>query len=49
MIFLALADADCKFIWVSVAEYGSTPDCQVFIESELRELVEGGELRFPDP
>ena len=49
MILLALADADYKFIWVSVAEYGSASDCQVFNESELRELVEGGELGFPDP
>lgn len=49
MILLALADADYKFIWVSVAEYGSASDCQVFNEPELRELVEGGELGFPDP
>lgn len=49
MILLALADADYKFIWVSVAEYGSASDCQVFNESELRELVEGGELGLPDP
>ncbi|XP_045189634.2 uncharacterized protein LOC123546987 [Mercenaria mercenaria] len=49
MILLALADADYKFIWVSVAEYGSASDCQVFNESELRELVEDGELGFPDP
>lgn len=49
MILLALADADYKFIWVSMAEYGSASDCQVFNESELRKLVEGGELGFPDP
>ena len=34
MILLALADADYKFIWVSVAEYGTASDCQVFNESE---------------
>jgi hypothetical protein len=46
MILLALADANYKFIWASVAEYGSASDCQV---SELRELVEVDELGFPDP
>jgi len=49
MILLALSDTDWKFIWVSVAEYGSASDCQVFNDSELRELVECGELDFPDP
>ena len=34
MIPLALADADYKFIWASVAEYGSLSDCQVFNESD---------------
>jgi hypothetical protein len=42
MIILALEDADYKFLWVSVAEYGSASDRQVFNKSELRELVEGG-------
>ncbi|XP_060582188.1 uncharacterized protein LOC132738643 [Ruditapes philippinarum] len=49
MILLALADADYKFLWASVAEYGSASDCQVFNDSELRELMEGGELGFPYP
>ena len=49
MILLALADADYKFIKVSVAEYGSASNCEVFNESELKELVEGGELGFPNP
>lgn len=48
LILLALADADYKFIWASVAEYCSASDCQVFNDSELTELVEGGELGFPD-
>jgi len=48
-ILLALADAAYKFVWASVAEYGSASDCQVFNESDLRQLVEEGELGFPDP
>ena len=44
MILLALADADYKFIRVSVAKYGQSSDGQVFNDSELRELVERGEL-----
>ncbi|XP_060553494.1 uncharacterized protein LOC132714618 [Ruditapes philippinarum] len=48
MIILALTDADYKFLWASVV-YGSVFDCQVFNDSELKELVEVGELGFPDP
>lgn len=49
MILLALADAEYKFIWASIAEYGSASDCQVFNESDLRKLLEEGELGFPTP
>jgi hypothetical protein len=48
IILLGLVDADYKFIWVDVGANGSTSDCAVFNQSELKDAVEAGALGIPD-
>lgn len=49
IILFALVDADYKFIWVDVGANGSASDCTVFNQSELKETIENGTIRFPAP
>ena len=49
IILLALVDADYKFLWVDVGANGSTSDCAVFNQSELKPELENGTLGLPPP
>ena len=49
LILLALVDADYKFIWVDVGANGSTSDCAVFNQSDLKAVLENGTLGLPPP
>lgn len=47
VILLAVVDADYKFIWVDVGANGSTSDCAVFNQSDLKAALETGTLGLP--
>jgi hypothetical protein len=49
IILLALVDADYKFLWVDVGANGSTSDCAVFNQSELKPELEKGTLGLSPP
>ena len=46
---MALVDADYKFIYIDVGNYGSNADGQVFKRSEFRKTYMNGELDVPPP
>ncbi len=46
-ILMALVDADYKFLWVDVGAKGSASDAQVFNDSQLKEVIEDGTMKFP--
>ncbi len=47
-ILMALVDADYKFLWVDVGANGSASDAQVFNDSQLKEAIEDGTMKFPE-
>ena len=49
VVLLALADADYKFLWIDCGGLGSMSDAQIFKESELKQCLEDGTIRFPAP
>ena len=49
MVLLALVDADYRFVWTEIDGYGSMSDAQIYNESELKECLNNGTIRFPDP
>ena len=49
VVLMALVDADYKFIWADVGSMGAASDLQVYNNSELKELAEGGVLGLPLP
>ena len=49
LILLGLVDADYKFLWVDVGANGSTSDCAVFNQSNLKASLENGTLLIPAP
>ena len=48
LVFLALVDADYKFLWVNVGATGSSSDAPIF-NSKLRRRIENGSLGIPPP
>ena len=48
IILMGLVDADYNFLWAQVIANGSTSDCAVFNASPLREVLENGDIGFPD-
>ena len=48
IVFLALVDGDCKFLWVDLGAAGSTSDAQIFKHTDLRHKIEDGSIGFPD-
>jgi hypothetical protein len=49
LILLGLVDADYKFVWVDVGANGSTSDCAVWNQSNLKASLENGTLSIPAP
>ena len=49
IILLGVVDADYKFIWVNVGANGSTSDCAVFNQSDLKTALEDNTLGLPPP
>ena len=49
LVLLALDDAEYRFLWVNVGSSGSSSDAQIFNRSDLREKIEDGTLRLPEP
>ena len=47
VVFLALVDADYKFLWVNVGASGSSSDAQIFNCSKLERRIENGTLGLP--
>ena len=47
ILLLRLVDADYKFLWVDVGANGSTSDCAVLNQSDLKEALETDGLGFP--
>ena len=48
LVFLALVDADYKFLWVHVGASGSPSDAQIFNHSKLKR-IENRRLGLPPP
>jgi len=48
-VLVAVADADCCFISVEVAAYGSSSDSNVFKNSIFGKLLDSNKLNSPDP
>ena len=46
---MALVDADYKFIYADVGSVGAASDAQIYNNSELKELAEGGAFGLPLP
>jgi len=49
VFLLAFVDDDYKFVWTDIGGYGSMSDAKIYNESELKECLENGTIRFPDP
>lgn len=49
IILMALVDADYKFLWVDVGTAGSTSDCAIFNNTELKEMFEEDRIGVPAP
>ena len=49
IILLGVVDADYKFTWVDVGANGSTSDCAVFNNSDLKASLENNTLGLPPP
>lgn len=49
VILLGVVDAIYKFIWADVGANGSTSDCAVFNQSELKTALESNTLGLPPP
>ena len=49
IIILTLVDADYKFMWVDIGANGSTSDCVVFNDSELKDGFEHDDIGLPPP
>jgi len=46
---LALVDADNKFLWVDVWANGSTSDCAIYNQSQLKDELENWTIVLPPP
>ena len=49
MVFLALVDADYKFLWVNVGASGLSSDAQIFNRSKLKRRIKKGTSGLPPP
>ena len=49
MIFLAVVDANYKFVWISVGAIGTASDAQLFNNCELKNLLGQDNLGLPPP
>ena len=49
IVLMGLVDANYRFIWADVGGVGSQSDAQIYNASELREVLESGEINLPDP
>ena len=49
LVFLALVDADYKFLWVNMGASGSSSDAQIFNHSKLKKRIVNGRLELPPP
>lgn len=47
LILLAVVDADYRFLWVDVGANGSTSDCAVFNQAQLKAALEADTLALP--
>ena len=48
LLMLALVDAEYKFLWYDIGTPGSCSDAQIWNGSELKALIEAGQLDFPE-
>ncbi|XP_014661400.1 PREDICTED: uncharacterized protein LOC106804647 [Priapulus caudatus] len=49
IVLMALVDADYKFRWVQVGDFGSNSDGQIWNNSPLRASIDDGVIGIPDP
>ena len=49
VLLLGLVDADYKFVWVDIGGRGAAGDAQAWNESDLKDAVDTGELKIPQP
>jgi len=49
IVLLALVDANCRFIYVDIGEYGRVSDGGVFNNSSLVQALEHNTLNIPPP
>ena len=49
IVFLAIVDANYKFLDVDIGRDGSASDAQVFNHSEMKEAIESGDANLPAP
>ena len=49
LVFLAVVDAEYKFLWVNVGASGLSSDTQIFNCSKLKKMTENRTLGLPPP
>ena len=49
VVLMALVDAKYKFLWIDVGGLGHQSDAQIYNHSDLKELLESGDLDIPPP